>query len=83
MLLQLTPTLLSFPRSPPPPSQNSVKGSHYLCVSPYFQYFITSMLQMGTLKPSFFTKPSTLESSMFSPWLLLQLSTPIPCGMKH
>jgi hypothetical protein len=67
MLLQWTPTFLSFPPSPSPPSQNNAKGSHSLCVFPYTQYFIAIMLQMETLKPSLFTELSTLESFLFSP----------------
>jgi hypothetical protein len=54
-----------------------------LDVSPYIQYFVTTILQMETLKPTLFTKLSTLKNFVLSPWLLLELSTSIPYKIKH
>lgn len=82
-LFQLTSTLSSFLWSPSLPSQNNAKGSHSLCVSPYIQYFSTSMLQMKTLKPSFFIKLLTFENYVFSLQLLHELFASIPCWIKH
>jgi hypothetical protein len=82
MLLQSVPTLLSSP-PPPVPSQNNAKGNHFLCVSPYIQYFITILLPMETFKPSLLIESSTFKSFVLSPWLLLELSASIPYKMKH
>jgi len=58
------------------------RKSFSMCLSIY-SIFRHKYVSSGNLKPSLFTKPSTLKSSMLSPQLLLELSTPIACKMKH
>jgi hypothetical protein len=82
MFLHLTPTLLRFPQSSPPPSQK-MRKEVILDLFPYIEYFITTILQMETLKPSLFIELSTFENFVLSPQLLLELSTLIPCIVKH